>query len=132
MMKRQELFELAQKNGFNRMRIAHLERPLGIEAYDRYLSKGYHGTMSWMVRSRPPRANPKLLLPSAKTVIVLGVDYFYPRPSDPGGLTGMVSRYAWGRDYHRWGTALRPRRRRARPGRPAPPASCARDRPRRR
>ena len=56
--------------------------------------------MAWMVRSRPPRNNPRELLQSAKSVITLGMDYSHPRPPDPGGLTGKVSRYAWGRDYH--------------------------------
>ena len=31
---------------------------------------------------------------------MLAVDYAWPRPPDPGGLTGKVSAYAWGRDYH--------------------------------
>ena len=53
-----------------------------------------------METSRPPRADPRLLLPGMKTAVVLGVDYAWPRPPDPGGLTGMVSAYAWGRDYH--------------------------------
>jgi epoxyqueuosine reductase len=54
-----------------------------------------------MVRGRPPRADPRLLLPQARSAVVLGVDYRWPRPPDPGGLTGKVASYAWGRDYHR-------------------------------
>ena len=57
--------------------------------------------MHWMRRSRSPRANPKELLAKARSVIVLGMDYYFPRPEDPQGLTGMVSRYAWGKDYHK-------------------------------
>jgi epoxyqueuosine reductase len=43
---------------------------------------------------------PQLLLPGARTAIVLSMDYCWPAPTDPGGLTGRVARYAWGRDYH--------------------------------
>ncbi|MCK6502605.1 tRNA epoxyqueuosine(34) reductase QueG [Myxococcota bacterium] len=72
----------------------------GIDRYDAFLAQGRHGTMGWMVRGRGPRANPTALLPSARSAVVLGVDHAWPRPPDPGGLTGMVARYAWGRDYH--------------------------------
>ena len=95
-----ELREVANSFGFNRVFFTKVHGAAGIDAYDSFLSKGHHGKMSWMVRSRPPRANPKLLLPSARSIMVLGLDYWHPRPTDPGGATGMVSRYAWGRDYH--------------------------------
>jgi epoxyqueuosine reductase len=37
-----------------------------------------------------------------QTVVVLGVDYWHPRPPKPSeGLLGKVSCYAWGRDYHK-------------------------------
>jgi len=103
-MKQQEASELirsrAKQFGFSRVRFANLQKNVGVGDYDRFLANGYHGQMSWMVRSRPPRADPYLLLPDAQAIVVLGVDYYHPRPPDPGGLTGMVSRYAWGRDYH--------------------------------
>ena len=53
------------------------------------------------VGSRPPRANIRELLPSLQTVVVLGVDYWHPRPPRPQGLVGKVSCYGWGRDYHK-------------------------------
>lgn len=91
--------EHARALGFNHARFARLGAP-GIEAYDAFLSEGRHSTMSWMQASRPPRADPRLLLPGARSALVLGVDYAWPRPPDPGGLTGKVACYAWGRDYH--------------------------------
>jgi epoxyqueuosine reductase len=41
-----------------------------------------------------------LRLPSARSVAVFGVEHHHRRPPDPGGRTGLVARYAWGRDYH--------------------------------
>lgn len=93
--------ELAREFGFNRVKIAPAYSQVGIEHYDRFLSKGFHGTMSWMVRSRPPRADLRQLLPDAKSVVVLGLDYRHPRPPKPEYMSGRVSCYAWGRDYHK-------------------------------
>ncbi|MFT5682409.1 MAG: epoxyqueuosine reductase [Myxococcota bacterium] len=90
----------AAELGFSRVRFASADGAPGIDRYDDFLAAGRHGEMTWMVNGRPARAAPLTLLPSAKTAVVLGVDYAWPRPPDPGGLTGMVSSYAWGRDYH--------------------------------
>jgi epoxyqueuosine reductase len=100
-LKREEIILLAKEFGFNRVKIAAAKTQSGIEHYDRFLSKGFHGTMSWMVRSRPPRADIRQLLPDAQSVIVLGLDYRHPRPPRPDYLAGRVSCYAWGRDYHK-------------------------------
>ena len=90
----------AAELGFSRVRFAAAQGAPGIEHYDAFLAEGRHGSMTWMERGRLARSAPLSLLPSAKSVVVLGVDYAWPRPPDPGGLTGMVSSYAWGRDYH--------------------------------
>ena len=87
--------------GFNRLNVANVEAAPGIDNYDKYLSRGHHAEMGWMVRSRPPRAEPELLLPGARSLIVFGVDYRHPRPARPNGVYGKVSSYAWGRDYHK-------------------------------
>ena len=92
----------AAELGFNRVRFAKAESNVALTEYDRFLANGFHGDMKWMVRSRPPRANIRELLPTLRTVVVLGVDYWHPRPPKPTeGLYGKVSCYAWGRDYHK-------------------------------
>jgi epoxyqueuosine reductase len=91
---------LASERGFDTVRFATIDPPPGIDAYDRFLAEGRQGDMAWMQSSRGPRANPRLLLADAKSVVVLGMRYGHPRPPDPGGLTGAVASYAWGRDYH--------------------------------
>ena len=92
--------KLSASYGFDQVRFAAANPPAGIDAYDRFLAEGRHGEMAWMIRSRDPRADPRSLLEDAKSVIVLGMRYTHPIPPDPGGLTGRVARYAWGRDYH--------------------------------
>ena len=97
-----QIVSCASELGFNRVRFAKAEPNVALTEYDRFLANGFHGDMKWMVRSRPPRANIRELLPSLQTVVVLGVDYWHPRPPKPSqGLVGRVSCYAWGRDYHK-------------------------------
>jgi epoxyqueuosine reductase len=73
--------------------------PLGDEAYrlDQWVERGFQGTMSWMERDPQKRADPQLLFPRARSVVVVAVNYFTPHEhSQPG----KISRYAWGDDYH--------------------------------
>jgi epoxyqueuosine reductase len=53
-----------------------------------------------MARGRDVRVEPARRAPFARTVMVLSVGHHHRAPPDPGGLTGQVARYAWGRDYH--------------------------------
>ncbi len=92
--------EQARELGFDRVRFAAVHGSPGIEHYDRFIEEGRHADMGWMVGGRDKRASPDLLLAGARTAVVLGVSYGWPRPPDPGGLTGKVACYAWGRDYH--------------------------------
>ncbi|RME21948.1 MAG: tRNA epoxyqueuosine(34) reductase QueG [Deltaproteobacteria bacterium] len=86
--------------GFPRVRIAAASPPPGVARYDAFLAAGRHGQMQWMERGRDARADPRRLLPGVRSAVVLGIDHAWPRPPDPGGLTGRVAAYAWGRDYH--------------------------------
>jgi epoxyqueuosine reductase len=65
-----------------------------------WLARGFHGQMSYMARDPQQRADPRLLLPSAKSVVSVALNYFRPEKhvDDPGGA--KISRYAWGDDYH--------------------------------
>jgi epoxyqueuosine reductase len=90
----------AAQYGFDQVRFAPLLPAPGIDAYDQFVQEGRQGDMDWMIRSREPRSDPRTLLPSATGAVVLGMTYAHPRPPDPGGLTGKVASYAWGRDYH--------------------------------
>ena len=68
-----------------------------------YVADGRHGDMGWMADTLDRRADPKVLWPDARSIIVLGTNYA-PR-GDPLDLTrrperGNVSIYARNRDYH--------------------------------
>jgi len=95
-----QIREMAVSYGFDEVRFALIDPVAGIKEYDRFLSESRHGEMKWMKTSRPPRAEPRELLPTVQSIVVLGMHYAHMRPPDPGGLTGKVASYAWGRDYH--------------------------------
>ena len=66
-----------------------------------WIAKGYAGSMDYMARQGVDRADPKTILPSARSVISLAVNYYHPEDSKPEGeCVGKVAQYAYGRDYH--------------------------------
>ncbi len=69
--------------------ITHLEQ---------WLEKGYAGEMRYMHNNLHLRANPKELLPEAKSMIMVLMNY-YPRQWQPTDKP-QISAYAYGNDYH--------------------------------
>lgn len=67
-------------------------------ALRRWLEAGHHGEMQYLAGT--PRADPALLLPQARTLIVVALPYARPSTPDDGGLRGLVASYARGADYH--------------------------------
>jgi epoxyqueuosine reductase len=70
------------------------------ERYAGWLSEGRHGTMTFLERHEPGKYDPGFSLEGCRSVIVAGMGYFQPRP-EPQPQSGLVARYAWGRDYHK-------------------------------
>ena len=65
---------------------------------EQWLNKGHQGTMQYMERHFDLRVDPRKLVPGAKSVITLLMNYFpsaQQQPDAPG-----IARYAWGVDYH--------------------------------
>ncbi len=93
--------EKALQLGFSKVGIAPAAAP-GEEAarLEEWLHRGYHGSMSWMARDTDRRTDLQAIVPGARTVISLGVNYYttYQHSAAPG--SGKISRYAWGDDYH--------------------------------
>jgi len=81
--------------GFSPARIA----PKYLEVFDRWLDDGNEGQMSYM-RKIEKRRDLRKILPGAKSVIVLGTNYYRPQAKLKANY-GKVARYAYGRDYHK-------------------------------
>ena len=68
-----------------------------------FLGAGRHGTMDWMARNADRRADPEILWPEAKSIVMLGANYGPDHdPLDALARTdmGAISVYAQGSDYH--------------------------------
>lgn len=87
--------------GFSKVGFARAETLSDQEAsLHEWLARGYHGEMKWMERDPAQRADPRKLFPDARAVIVVAMNYYTPHDHAENVLTGKVSRYAWGDDYH--------------------------------
>jgi epoxyqueuosine reductase len=65
-----------------------------------FLQQGRHGGMDWLEKRADWRGNPKIMMPSAKSIVMLGMSY--APGSDPiqEDAPARISVYARGRDYH--------------------------------
>jgi epoxyqueuosine reductase len=64
-----------------------------------WLDSGYQADMAWM--ASPKRADIRTYLPEVQSVISVGLNYYtsHQHSQEPG--VGKISRYGWGRDYHK-------------------------------
>lgn len=106
---RDTLERRARELGFDAFGIAPAE-PLDGERVnlETWLARGYAGTMDYLHRLGPERLDPDALLPGARSVIVVALNYGTdhgrpdpaPDPPDPDAPP-RIARYARGRDYHK-------------------------------
>ena len=90
--------------GFDRVGFAPAGPTPDHERYEAWLDRGHAGPMEYLERHRRLRADTRELLPEARSVILVSLNYHVDdpgsrAPAEPG--TGWISRYAWGRDYHK-------------------------------
>ncbi len=73
-----------------------------VDTYRAWLDGGRHGSLEYLPRQLPRRADLSSSLEGAGSVLVLGVSHaFAPQQVPPGGVRlGRVARYAWTPDYH--------------------------------
>ena len=65
-----------------------------------WLGENFQGEMQWIEREPEKRADPRLIFPAAKSVVVVALNYFTAHEHEEKPDTGKISRYAWGDDYH--------------------------------
>ena len=91
--------KLAAEMGFDYCGIAKAEQ-LNEDArrLEKWLKKGFHGKMQFMENHFDLRTNPALLVPDAKSVITLMMNYYPSRQQNQE--SPKISKYAYGKDYH--------------------------------
>jgi epoxyqueuosine reductase len=66
---------------------------------EQWLEKGYQAGMSYMERNRDKRSDPRILMPGARSVIVVLMNYF-PAENIRSENNYKIAKYAYGKDYH--------------------------------
>ena len=104
-----QLVSYAQQIGFDSCRIAACAAPTYGTEFRAWLREGAHGEMNYMERGEEKRCDPQKVLPGARSIVVLALNYFQGQEErlSHSDATGRIARYAWGDDYHEvFGTKL--------------------------
>lgn len=91
--------KIASMHGFNHCGIAKAQ-VLDDDArrLEQWLNKGMHGNMQYMENYFDLRVDPGKLVPEAKSVITLMLNYFPEEKQNIGAP--KIAKYAFGKDYH--------------------------------
>jgi len=106
------LVAYAREIGFDACRVANCGPPPHAAEFRGWLRDGSAGEMSYMERGEEKRCDPQKVLPGARSIVVLALNYWQgnqgrdialrrPRTAQRAvPTTGRIARYAWGDDYH--------------------------------
>ena len=97
-----QLASLARQIGFDACRVAACDEPAHAAEFRTWLREGEHGEMNYMERAEEKRCDPQKVLPGARSIVVLALNYFQGEQErlSHSDATGRIARYAWGDDYH--------------------------------
>lgn len=100
-MKREIVRRLGGECGFELAGVAAAEPSEDFGRYQNWIDRDFAGEMRYLTDRRAEvRRHPRNLLASAQSVICVGKLYNTSQTREPDPAHGIVSRYAWGEDYH--------------------------------
>jgi epoxyqueuosine reductase len=88
----------ARALGFDLVAVGPAGPPEHGPDFRRWIEAGHAGTMGYLERRLDERLDPRRVLPGARSVVCVALNYHQGEPPDPSWQP--VARYAWGRDYH--------------------------------
>ncbi|NBN64908.1 tRNA epoxyqueuosine(34) reductase QueG [Pannonibacter tanglangensis] len=94
----------ARALGFSALAVTHPEAiPEAPQRLRQFLDAGHHASMGWMAETEERRADPRVLWPEVRSILLLSMNYGPDRDplthlTDP--CSGGISVYARNRDYH--------------------------------
>ncbi|MEA5549675.1 tRNA epoxyqueuosine(34) reductase QueG [Anabaena cylindrica UHCC 0172] len=96
-----EVKEKARELGFHKVGIASV---VGLDAIvtqrlQAWMELGFHADMQWM--ANPKREDIRLVMPEVRSLVCVALNYYTPDQRPEGEEYGKISRYGWGRDYHK-------------------------------
>ena len=96
---KQAIAEKALELGFSKVGIAKAESGIETERLQDWLALGYQADMDWM--TNPKRQDITQVMTGVKSVICVALNYYTPHQHSEDRDVGKISRYGWGRDYHK-------------------------------
>lgn len=92
------IYQLAKKHGFSLVKVAQATKlTTDKTAYLKWLKENKHGEMSYLARDPKRRYDPQEVLPGAKSIIMVALNYY--QKQDTSGT--RIARYAANKaDYH--------------------------------
>jgi epoxyqueuosine reductase len=99
---KRNLTAFARQLGFDSCRVAACTAPAHATEFREWLRDGAHGEMHYMERGEHKRCAPHKVLPEARSMVVLALNYFQGEQvqATDAATKGKIARYAWGDDYH--------------------------------
>ena len=87
--------------GFHKVGIATVDGAAipEVERLQAWLALGYQADMDWM--ANPKRQDIFLVMPEVRSLICVALNYYTPHQRPNGHEYAKISRYGWGRDYHK-------------------------------
>ncbi len=102
---KQQIINWATFLGFADLKVTDIDPGHHVDYLQNWLGKNYHGDMAYMQNHADIRKNPTKILPGAKSIISVRMNYFPEDDSLQAVLNdpkkAYISRYALGRDYHK-------------------------------
>lgn len=93
----------AKAIGFHKVGIATVESSgdydEAVHHLRNWLALGYHADLAWM--ANPKRQDVRSLMPEARSIVCVALNYYTPHRHSEDPDDGKISRYGWGRDYHK-------------------------------
>ncbi len=86
--------------GFHKVGVASVDSVgAQVQHLQSWLKQGYQADMEWM--NNPKRQDIRLVMPEVRSIICVALNYYTPHQRPTGAEYAKISRYAWGRDYHK-------------------------------
>ncbi len=96
-----QIKQKAQELGFHKVGIALVDdaESSAVAHLQSWLNHGYQADMQWM--ANPKRQDIRQVMPDVASVISVALNYYTPYQHSDDPAIAKISRYGWGRDYHR-------------------------------
>ncbi|MEL6882352.1 MAG: tRNA epoxyqueuosine(34) reductase QueG [Cyanobacteria bacterium J06607_10] len=102
---RETIKQKALELGFHKVGIAAISSEpspaenKATQTLQQWLDQGFQADMGWMESDR--RQDIRQIMPEAQSIICVALNYYTPHERPNGNEYAKISRYGWGRDYHR-------------------------------